>query len=60
MAGERLILRRPPDCSVSFAPSLRISGWHLVGTRGGGSWNCPSRPRVETPNQGQKLLWEIS
>ncbi|WP_369693792.1 XF1762 family protein [Pseudomonas citronellolis] len=39
--------------------SLRASGWHLVGTRGGGSWNTPSRPRVETSNQGQKLLWEI-
>ena len=39
--------------------SLRASGWHLVGIRGGGSWNCPSRPRVETPNQGHKLLWEM-
>lgn len=40
--------------------SLRGSGWKLVGVRGGGSWNCPSRPRVETPNQGQKHLWEAS
>ncbi|HCF7344419.1 TPA: hypothetical protein NIJ77_004116 [Pseudomonas aeruginosa] len=31
--------------------SLRASGWRLVGIRGGGSWNCPSRPRVETPTK---------
>lgn len=40
--------------------SLRATGWKLVGVRGGGTWNTPSRPRVETPNQGQKLLWEAT
>ena len=40
--------------------SLRASNWRLIGERGGGSWNCPSRPRIDTAEilQGQKLLWE--
>lgn len=38
--------------------SLRASGWRMIGVRGGGNWNCPSRPRVESKNQGQKMLWE--
>lgn len=38
--------------------SLRAAGWRLIGERGGGSWSCPSRPRVDRhPTQG-KLLWE--
>ncbi len=40
--------------------SLRAAGWKLLGERGGGNWNKPSRPRVDTAEllQGQKLLWE--
>lgn len=40
--------------------SLRASGWRCVGERGGGNWNVPSRPRIDTAAdlQGQKLLWE--
>ncbi|MFY1052364.1 XF1762 family protein [Ectopseudomonas khazarica] len=38
--------------------SLKGSGWRVVGVRGGGNWNTPSRPRFDSPNQGQKLLWE--
>lgn len=38
--------------------SLRAAGWRLIGERRGGSWNMPSRPRVDKhPLQG-KLLWE--
>lgn len=42
--------------------SLRGAGWRLVGQRGGGNWNVPSRPRVDTDKllQGQKLLWEVA
>ncbi|QZI73750.1 hypothetical protein K5F93_20105 [Pseudomonas protegens] len=40
--------------------SLRASGWRLIGLRGGGNWSCPSRPRVESKNQGQKMLWEAT
>lgn len=38
--------------------SLRAAGYRLVGEAGGGSWSCPSRPRVDHhPLQG-KLRWE--
>ena len=39
--------------------SLRAAGWKLIGQAGGGSWNVPSRPRVDRhPTQG-KLRWEV-
>ena len=40
--------------------SLRAAGWTLLGERGGGNCNVPSRPRIDTAEvlQGQKLLWE--
>ena len=40
--------------------SLRASGWHLLGLRGGGNWNRERRPRQDTPDalRGPKLLWE--
>lgn len=40
--------------------SLKGAGWTLVGERGGGNWNVPSRPRIDTAHelQGQKLLWQ--
>ena len=42
--------------------SLRGAGWRLIGNRGGGNWNTPSRPRIDTAEllRGQKLLWEVS
>ncbi len=42
--------------------SLRASGWKLIGERGGGNWNCTSRPRIDTAEllRGQKLLWEAA
>ncbi|WP_227242444.1 XF1762 family protein [Paraburkholderia caribensis] len=42
--------------------SLRGAGWRLVGERGGGNWNTPARPRVDTDQllRGQKLLWEAA
>ncbi len=40
--------------------SLRASGWKLIGKRGGGSWNVPSRPRVDKHPTQQKLLWEAT
>ncbi len=39
--------------------SLRGVGWRLVGERGGGSWSCPSRPRVDTHPLQTKLLFEM-
>lgn len=38
--------------------SLRGAGWRLLGQRGGGSWSCPSRPRVDTAPLQAKLCWE--
>ncbi len=40
--------------------ALRGAGWRLIGERGGGSWNTPSRPRVDTAPLQRKLLWEAS
>ncbi len=40
--------------------SLLAAGWKCVGETKGGSWSCPSRPRVDKhPLQG-KLRWEIT
>ena len=39
--------------------SLRASGWHLIGERGGGEWSTRSRPRAPMASPtGVKLLWE--
>jgi hypothetical protein len=40
--------------------SLRAAGWKLIGERGGGSWDCPSRPRVDKHPTQQKFLWELT
>ena len=39
--------------------SLYGSGWNLVGERGGGSWNCKSRPRVDVNPTQKKIMFEI-
>lgn len=38
--------------------SLTAAGWRVVGTTRGGSWSCPSRPRIDKHPTGQKRLWE--
>lgn len=40
--------------------TLISAGWKCVGEAGGGNWNHASRPRIDTPNQGKKTLFEIS
>jgi hypothetical protein len=40
--------------------SLRASGWRLVGPAGGGSWNCPSRPREDDHPLEIKHRWEAT
>ena len=40
--------------------SLRASGFRLIGEAGGGNWNKPGRPRVDSDHQQQKLRWEIA
>ncbi|MGP8443152.1 XF1762 family protein [Burkholderia vietnamiensis] len=46
--------------STEGGASLRGAGWRLVGARGGGNWNTPARPRIDTAEllRGQKHLWE--
>lgn len=38
--------------------SLRGSGWRVIAESPGGSWSCPSRPRVDTHPLEPKLRWE--
>lgn len=40
--------------------SLLAAGWECVGLAGGGSWNRPSRPRVDKHPLGQRVLWETA
>jgi hypothetical protein len=59
MGYRRLITYTLPE---EGGASLRGAGWRLIGKRGGGNWNTPARPRIDTAGllQGQKLLWEAS
>jgi hypothetical protein len=38
--------------------SLRASGWKDVYITDGGSWSCPSRPRINKTITCPKILWE--
>lgn len=40
--------------------SIKAAGWRVVGEAGGGSWNVPSRPRVDKAPTGKKTLWEMT
>lgn len=40
--------------------SIKAAGWKVVGEAGGGSWNVPSRPRVDNAPTGIKTLWEVT
>lgn len=40
--------------------SLRGAGFTLIGAAGGGSWSCPSRPRIDTAPTQVKLRWELA
>jgi hypothetical protein len=59
MGYRRLITYTLP---AEGGTSLRAAGWTLVGERGGGNWNTPARPRIDTDEllRGQKLLWEAA
>jgi len=38
--------------------SLKASGWRVLAESAGGSWSCPSRPRVDKHPLEPKLRWE--
>lgn len=40
--------------------SIKASGWTCGGMRGGGNWNVGSRPRIDSPNTGKKLIYYIN
>lgn len=40
--------------------SLVAAGWKEIGKAGGGSWNVPSRPRVDKAPTEQKTLWQAA
>ncbi len=40
--------------------SVKAAGWRVVGEAGGGSWNVPSRPRVDKAPIEKKMLWEAA
>ncbi|MFP5277011.1 MAG: XF1762 family protein [Acidobacteriota bacterium] len=40
--------------------SLQAAGWKCIGKTRGGSWNVPSRPRVDKSPTQPKLKFEIS
>lgn len=40
--------------------SLKAAGWRVIGETAGGSWSCPSRPRVDKAPTCQKRLWEAA
>lgn len=60
-AAKALGYRRLITYTLNSEPgtTLRAAGWRLIGIRGGGSWNCPSRPRTDTHPLVQKQLWEV-
>lgn len=39
--------------------SLRAAGWKELYKTSGGSWNSPTRPRIDKHPTGQKTLWEM-
>lgn len=59
MGYRRVITYTKPE---EGGASLRGAGFTLVGERGGGNWNTPARPRIDTDAalRGQKLLWELT
>jgi hypothetical protein len=60
-AAQALGYRRVITYILASEPgsSLKGAGWRLVNaTAGGGGWNKPSRPRVDTHPLEQKQLWE--
>jgi len=40
--------------------SVKAAGWKVIGAAGGGSWNVPSRPRVDKAPTEAKTLWEMT
>ena len=61
-AARALGYRRLVTYTLSTEPgtSLRASGWKSIGECGGGSWDRPSRPRVDHYPTQIKIKWEAT
>lgn len=61
-AAKALGYRKMITYTLATEPgtSLRASGWQIVGEVQGRSWDCPSRPRVDTSPLQDKFRWEPS
>jgi hypothetical protein len=59
-AAKALGFRRIVTYTIVSEPgaSLRGAGWQVVHQTKTGSWNCQSRPRVDTAPTQAKLRWE--
>ncbi len=60
-AARALGYRRLITYTLATEPgtSLRAAGWRVVGQTSGGSWNVPSRPRIDKHPLEPKLRWEV-
>ena len=61
MAGGKGVGLQTPSPTHSGAnrgTSLIAAGWKVLYETKGGSWNVPSRPRIDRHPLGQKKLWE--
>lgn len=60
-ATKALGYRRLITYTLATEPgtSLRASGWKELYKTSGGSWNVPSRPRIDKHPLGQKTIWEM-
>jgi len=61
-AAKALGYRRLITYTLAAEPgtSLKAAGWTPLYEVAGRSWDCPSRPRVDTHPLGQKRLWEAA
>lgn len=56
----------PPEQIITYTlegehgASLRAAGWELDGSTNGGSWNRPSRSRVDSHPTERKLRWRAT
>lgn len=55
MGFERIITYTLP---AEGGGSLRAAGWQCVAETAGGSWDCPSRPRIDQAPIDPKWRWE--
>lgn len=58
-AAKAMGYRRIVTYTLAEEPgtSLRASGWKELYKTKGGTWNCPTRPRIDKHPTGQKTLW---